>query len=55
MRFGSALRTARQRGAAGPGSTGQVALKPTVPLALLNIVDNCPERLFASTKKENPM
>ena len=49
-------------GAAGCGGaeqnktpTGMVAQKPTVPLALQSIVDNCPERLFASTNKGNPM
>ena len=31
--------------------TGRVALKPTVALALQGIVNNCPERPFASTNK----
>ena len=36
-------------------STCRVAQKPTVPLALQSIVDNCPELSFASTNEGNPM
>ena len=35
--------------------TGRVAKKPTVPLALQRVVNNCPERLFASTNKGKRM
>ena len=35
--------------------TFRSARKPTVPLALQGTVNNCSERLFASTNKGNPM
>ena len=51
-RFGSALRTPGKRGAAVPCSMSQVANKPTVPLALVGIVDNCLKRPFARKNKK---
>ena len=51
---------AEHGGAAGHGGarqnrtpTGRVAQKPTVPLALQGIVDNCPECPLVSTNKGN--
>ena len=48
--------------AAGPGGAGQdgmpagrFAQETTDPLAYQGIEDNCPERLFGSTNKRNPM
>ena len=57
VRVSAAHGGAAGRGGAGQNRmpTGRVAEKPTVPLALHNIVDNCPERSFASTNKGNPM
>ena len=50
------------RRTAGRGDAGQnkvptfrSAWKPTAPLALQGTVNNCSERLFASTNKGNPM
>ena len=36
-------------------STGRFAQETTVPLAFQGIEDNCPERLFGSTNKRNPI
>ena len=61
---GPGRRCARRGGGARPGRggagqnrvpTGRVARKPTVSLAPLGVVDNCPERLFARTNKGHPM
>ena len=56
-RVGAALGEAAWRGGAEQNRmpTGWVAQKPTVPLALQSIVDNCPELSFASTNKGNSM
>ena len=59
-RFGSARRTAGRRGAARPGKTGRRRVgwprcQPSLYVALQGIVDNCPERPFASANKGNPM
>ena len=57
VRVGAAHGGAAGRGGAGQNRTptGRVAQKPAVPLALQGIVDNCPERFFASANKGNPM
>ena len=57
VRVGAAHSGAAGCGRAGQNKmpTGRVAQKPTVRQALQVIVDNCPERPFASTNKGNPM
>ena len=54
---GSGRRTAGRRGGAGLDRTGRrrVDLAKRQPSALQRIEDNCPERLFGSTNKRNPM
>ena len=56
-RGGAAHGGAAMRDGAGQDgtSTGRFAQETTDPLALKGIEDNCPERLFASTNKQNPM
>ena len=46
-----------RRGGAGQDGTpmGRSAQEMTDPLARKGIEDNCPERLFGSTDKRNPM